>query len=63
LAKPKNDLPKSRKESILNCLLMGNISFIYTRDGSRTLDERQRKLAQMPEHVGMKTNIMAGCLK
>jgi len=36
---------------------MGNMSFIYTRVGSR---ERYRKLAQMPEHLGMKT-IMAAC--
>jgi len=44
---------QSRKEAVLNCLLMGNRSFRCTRDGSRTLDrtsEREvEKLAQMPE--------------
>jgi len=29
---------QSRKESMMNCLLMKNMSFIYTRDGSITLD-------------------------
>jgi len=35
---PNEDLSKSRKESVLNCLLTGNRGFIYTREiknGSR----------------------------
>jgi len=37
LANPKMTFP-IKKESVLNCLLMGNMSLIYTGDGSRTLD-------------------------
>jgi len=47
-----------RKESVLNCLLIGigNMSFIYTRDRSRKLigllGEEKQKLAQMPKIGG-----------
>jgi len=34
---------------------MGNMSFIYTRDGSRTFDWTSKRVARPPEHVGMKT--------
>jgi len=37
LTNPKITFP-IKKESILNCLLMGNLSFIYTRRWSRILD-------------------------
>jgi len=51
---------QSRKESKLNYLLMGNRSFVNTRDSSRKLigrlGVRQLKLAQMPKQVRMKTN-------
>jgi len=55
--KPKMTFP-IRKESVLNCLLIGigNMSFIYTRDRSRKLigllGEEKQKLAQMPKIGG-----------
>jgi len=56
LANPKMTYPIKKRINTELFILMGNMSFLYTRDRSRPLRERYKQLSQTPEHVVMKTN-------